>query len=153
MERAPRKLWVLLAVGAAAIVISAVGVRAVFSRTRHRVEVAPGKSADTVAGRVTVNGWTPSKDPNSASEASVQSCRIRPGGPIMDLRGFRLQLGDGEQLEPDGSKFGYSEEADCVEATVLFDLKDGARPSAVIFRSGSTDFSWKVSPEPQPARP
>ena len=121
----------------------AFGVWMAASRHRRQVDVAVGRSAVTSSGRVTVHGWKPAKDADSLSEADVESCRVVPDGPIVDLSGFRLKLPGGRQLEPKGSRFAYAEKAQCVRATVLFDAQ-GARPSAVVFRSGSTDFTWKV---------
>lgn len=144
-RESPLRTWWPAAV---ALVLVAAILGARWFATRPRT-VELGETVTSSGLAVTVRGWGPADagqlpaEPTTAeatSAAAIESCRTQEGGQIADLSRFRVELADGERIEPSGSRMGPPE-GDCVRGSILFALPEGANPTAMAFE-GSPAVRW-----------
>lgn len=145
---------VTLSLGAGALGITAVAALTLRDTSNPVTTVALDRRITTSAGRVTAHGWSPSPEPKRPSEADVESCQVEPNGTVIALQRYRLELADGTELEPVGSRLSVGRGAGCVRAIVLFDVADDNLPTAVAFRAEEKTVRWPLAKrEAAPAIP
>ncbi len=114
--------------------------------------LALGSPASSAQGpRITVYGWQLSNsasDNNAtvASEVKTRSCRISPGGPLLNLSHFALVLPDGKVFAATGSSFAPApDDPMCLQGTVNFELPKDSRPRSVKVQIMDSTFRWDLT--------